>query len=109
MSIKGEMLVLALEAKIIEESKKRMDAYVEELNTFNIFSIGEELVGNDYTHSGKFFLVDKLFLADYFNHPMGSCRGDMPKYFVAEGYVKKANGSLGSYRTSRKIKIEENK
>lgn len=111
MSIKMELLVIKLEQGFIAESEDMIRAYLQELNKFNVFSMGDELVGNDYSHRGKTFVVDKLYIGTgtYSTTDALTRLSDTPTMFIAEGYVKKKNGDLGGYRTTHSTPIGESK
>ena len=107
MSIETEMRVISMELTTIEEAQERIKSYAEELNKYNPFSVGEELIGNDWSHIGKPFIVDTVFVANQSNDPIGFNSGYQVTYFTAHGYVKKKDGSLSCYTTTRNISINK--
>lgn len=103
MSIKSELHRIEIEINAIQEAKERIALYRNELNKFNPFKVGETLIGNDYTHKGKEFVVDKTYVSSHSN----TIEVRQPKRFVAEGYIKLKSGELGSHRTIHSIDIAQ--
>jgi hypothetical protein len=110
MSIFENMIHINQEARIIAMAEERINLRVEDLLKYNPFSIGEELVSNGWSHQDKTFIVDKVLItSDNNNRVMIPCRGEVPKYFSAEGFVKKKDGTHSVYRAHRSVKILEEK
>tara|TARA_R110000851_G_scaffold203226_1_gene355075 strand:- start:137 stop:460 length:324 start_codon:yes stop_codon:yes gene_type:complete len=107
MSIKAELHCISVELAQIKESRGRIQIYASELNKYNPFSVGDELVGNECTHYGKTFVVDGVFISDRAEKNIRYSQKLEVTHFSAEGYVKKKDSSLSSYRTSRHIYIVE--
>lgn len=101
MSIESELHCIEIELKSIKESKERIEAYVDELNKHNPFTVGDVLVGNDYTHRGKEFVVDKV--STTYSHRSEK----LPSAFIAEGNIKLKSGEIGINRTHRTVEITQ--
>ena len=99
MSIESELHCIEVELQLIKDSKERIEAYVEELNKHNPFSVGDVLIGNDYSHRGKEFVVDKVSTS--YSHRSER----LPRVFMAEGAIKLKSGELGLQRTHRTFEI----
>lgn len=109
MGIKQEMQVITADIKLIDESKSRIKLYLGELNKHNPFSAGETLIGNDFRHQGKKFIVDKTYVGvgNYTKKNAEHNLGELPTCFIAEGGVLKKNGVHSVYRTTRYVDIGE--
>ena len=107
MSIKSTLHLITSEVGHIKESKGRIKLYSEGLNELNPFSIGDKLIGNGWTHEGKPFLVDKLYVENSLNKDMDFDQNSDPAYFVARGFVINKDGKMSTYRTSYSAKITD--
>ena len=101
MSVKSELHCINVELAQIKESRERIESYIDELNKHNPFNVGDVLIGGDFTHRGKEFLVDKIFV--YYNRRAGN----LPRLFVAEGFIKLKSGKTGINRTTCSIEITQ--
>ena len=106
---KSELMdVIHSELAAIEESKNRIKKHVAKLNEINPLSLGQELVVNGYSHSGKTIVVDKVFVSDRQGKDV-TVTANMPVNFTATGPVKRVDGSLGSYIGVHNVSIAESK
>ena len=90
---------------------KRIESVIRELKTelckHSPFKIGQELKGNDWSHNGKPFIVERIF-TKYSAQSVYSTRPqEMPIYFVASGFIVNKNGSKSKLRTQHAVRIDE--
>ena len=82
---KSELMdVINSELAAIEESKSRIKKHAAKLNEINPLSLGQELVVNGYSHSGKTIVVDKVFVSDRQGKDV-TVTANMPVNFTATG------------------------
>lgn len=101
MNIEAELVcIIDAELEKVKESKEKIKKYLEELNKYNPFKIGDTLVGNDYAHFGKDFVVESTCTEFGFMHTTKGLS------FAARGPVTLKNGKSGTYRTMRSVSVE---
>gem|GEM_PF-4990381 len=106
MSIKSEMHCINTELASIAESQERIKMYALELNKLNPLSVGQELVVNGWSHTGKTLIAERVYVADSQGKDV-SITAKEPVHFTAVGKVKKKDGSLGCYDGFHNIKISQ--
>ena len=107
MTIRSAIHLIDVEVKSIKESEERIKLYAAELNEFNPFIAGQELVVNGcYSHQGKTLVVEKFFVSDFRGMDVEVTAGE-PLNFTATCKVKKKDGNLSVYNGVHSEKITD--
>ena len=106
MTLLKSISIIEDQAAIITKARETFKEQATILESLAPFEVGDKLKCNGFSHMGKSFLVDKVYVCGKNGRDVQHT-GDEPIYFKAEGFVYKVNKELGSFRGEHTIKIKD--
>ena len=106
MTMLQSVSIIDEQLAIIEKAKAVLKEEAQKLLEFAPFKVGDELECNGFSHMGKKFLVDRVYVSGKMGHD-AKYSGEEPMYFKAEGLVYRADKTLGVFRGEHLVKIKD--